>query len=373
MHYCPACGQENRRMKRTVLDFIREGFSSFLQLEGRSWTTLRDLAVPGKVAQNYLNGQRQRYLHPLRLLVLSSLVFFGAIALTDFVLISETDEETSDTTQIHFEAGSDGNTPAQLEPDDLTIEHTPVVDTTWRYRPKPHPLAERMRTVDLMRARIIAQDFVEERVDQLRQQDFLATPAAQAVADSMQSYLTLPQDQFDLTIAGKEYPLLWTDLAEQTPDELASHLGAESFIARLAVRKAASILGSGIETLSEYLTQNLSWVVLLFVPLMAIGYRLFYWRRLPYYAQHLTFVAFTSSALLLLAALAVLIGYTTHEAVGLPIFLLGAPVYILLSERKLFQYHLGKVMLKGVGLALYGTLAFTFAVLLWVTFALLAL
>jgi len=51
-------------------------FESFWHLDGRIFRTLRDLVVPGRVALGYIAGHRARYVAPLRLFVILSLVTF---------------------------------------------------------------------------------------------------------------------------------------------------------------------------------------------------------------------------------------------------------------------------------------------------------
>ncbi|GAB6196809.1 DUF3667 domain-containing protein [Lysobacter xanthus] len=75
--YCHACGQSAHNPLRNVAHALEEVFESFWHLDGRVFRTLRDLLVPGRVACNYLKGQRVRYIPPLRLfLVLTLLTFF---------------------------------------------------------------------------------------------------------------------------------------------------------------------------------------------------------------------------------------------------------------------------------------------------------
>ena len=61
---------------------VEDVFESFWHLDGRVFRTLRDLFVPGRVAVNYLAGQRVRYVPPLRLFVILSLLtfFVGRVA-----------------------------------------------------------------------------------------------------------------------------------------------------------------------------------------------------------------------------------------------------------------------------------------------------
>ncbi|GAB3389994.1 DUF3667 domain-containing protein [Lysobacter fragariae] len=78
-HYCHACGQSVHSPTRHFGHALEEVFESFWHLDGRVFRTLRDLLAPGRVALNYLAGQRVRYLPPVRLfLILSVLTFFVA-------------------------------------------------------------------------------------------------------------------------------------------------------------------------------------------------------------------------------------------------------------------------------------------------------
>jgi hypothetical protein len=75
-HYCHACGQSEHSPTRHFWHALEEVFESFWHLDGRVFRTLRDLLVPGRVARNYLDGQRVRYIAPLRLFVILSLLTF---------------------------------------------------------------------------------------------------------------------------------------------------------------------------------------------------------------------------------------------------------------------------------------------------------
>ncbi|WP_460731626.1 DUF3667 domain-containing protein [Lysobacter tyrosinilyticus] len=78
-HYCYECGQSVHSPTRHFGHAVEELFESFWHLDGRVFRSLRDLMVPGRIAINYLAGQRARYLPPVRLfLILSVLTFFVA-------------------------------------------------------------------------------------------------------------------------------------------------------------------------------------------------------------------------------------------------------------------------------------------------------
>lgn len=77
--YCHVCGQHAANPMRHFGHAVEDVFESFWHLDGRVFRTLRELFIPGRVATNYLAGHRVRYIPPLRLFVIVSLLtfFFG--------------------------------------------------------------------------------------------------------------------------------------------------------------------------------------------------------------------------------------------------------------------------------------------------------
>lgn len=74
--FCHACGQSVHNPLRHFGHAVEEFFEAFWHLDGRVFRTLRDLMSPGRVARNYLAGHRVRYIAPLRLFVILSLLTF---------------------------------------------------------------------------------------------------------------------------------------------------------------------------------------------------------------------------------------------------------------------------------------------------------
>lgn len=80
--YCPACGQEDHSLAvplyRLILDFLSDQF----QFDSRIGRTLGLLLFrPGHLTRNYLAGQRQRYIPPIRLYLFFSIIFFLVVGL----------------------------------------------------------------------------------------------------------------------------------------------------------------------------------------------------------------------------------------------------------------------------------------------------
>jgi hypothetical protein len=78
--FCPECGQETAREPRTVAQFFDGFIAQYVAREGQLWQTLSKLFfAPGALTVEYLAGRRARYLRPLQLYLIASLIVFGAV------------------------------------------------------------------------------------------------------------------------------------------------------------------------------------------------------------------------------------------------------------------------------------------------------
>ena len=370
--FCPRCGQPNRTHKRSLLEWLSEGLSSFFHFEGRIWNTLRDLYVPGRVARNYLNGQRQRYVHPLRLLLFSSLLLLLCVQLVDrvdtdgegaesegFELVSVDDDESAveDADEEDRGGGDDdeepGTLPFGVAPDDA--------------------FTEQMRSIDQLRMHLSVHDRLRSMADSARAGGLVATAPAARLLDTFMTAFPEPTDTLLAgDFFGRRIAIGNRELAALSPEEAVTQTGVTSWWERIVLSKTIDILHDGEESISAYLLSTLSWAILFFVPILALGYYALYWRRLPYYAQHLAVVAIMVSALLIAGTVVLLVTsslpHTSWLAVGLPFAALG---YVYYSEIRVYEYAWWKTLLKGFALLVYGSVAMGLAVLLWIGLALL--
>ncbi len=79
--YCPYCGQENRDQPLKFKDFISEYLSANFNLDSKFILTLKTLILkPGLLTKEILDGKRTKYVTPVRLYLLVSLVYFFVIS-----------------------------------------------------------------------------------------------------------------------------------------------------------------------------------------------------------------------------------------------------------------------------------------------------
>jgi Protein of unknown function (DUF3667) len=74
--YCPECGQDTAPHPPSAREFLHEFIAHYVAIEGSLWITLKKLVVPGALTLDYFAGRKRRYVHPLRLYLTASVVFF---------------------------------------------------------------------------------------------------------------------------------------------------------------------------------------------------------------------------------------------------------------------------------------------------------
>lgn len=75
--YCHVCGQENIETRETFWSLTKHFVFDILHFDGKFWHTLKYLIIrPGLVARQYCEGKRNTYLHPIRMYLFTSAVFF---------------------------------------------------------------------------------------------------------------------------------------------------------------------------------------------------------------------------------------------------------------------------------------------------------
>ncbi len=75
--YCHVCGQENVVPKETFWHMVTHFFNDITHFDGSFFTTAKDLLFkPGFLSKEYMKGRRVKYLHPVRMYVFTSAIFF---------------------------------------------------------------------------------------------------------------------------------------------------------------------------------------------------------------------------------------------------------------------------------------------------------
>ena len=82
--WCANCGQKHQPAIHTFGHFAAEAFENITHADSRVWRTVWVLvSTPGQLTREFFSGRRSRYLPPVRLYLVVSLVFFVLAGLAD--------------------------------------------------------------------------------------------------------------------------------------------------------------------------------------------------------------------------------------------------------------------------------------------------
>ncbi len=99
--FCQVCGQENTETKESFWQLLTHFVYDITHFDGKFFSTLKYLLFkPGYLSREYIRGKRATYLHPIRMYVFTSAIFFLLFfSLTNdvaVVKISETKNTAAD-------------------------------------------------------------------------------------------------------------------------------------------------------------------------------------------------------------------------------------------------------------------------------------
>jgi hypothetical protein len=103
--FCQQCGQENVEVKESFGHLIMHFIEDLTHFDGKLWVTLKLLIFkPAKLTQHYMDGKRATYIHPIRMYLFISAVFFF------FIFSGKTNEvpkQTDIKKEINMNLGTD--------------------------------------------------------------------------------------------------------------------------------------------------------------------------------------------------------------------------------------------------------------------------
>ena len=352
--HCHVCGQRAHSPLRHFGHAVEEVFESLWHLDGRIFRTLRDLIVPGRVAAGYLAGHRVRYVAPLRLFVILSLItfFVGTSTLHLGPDTTHSGDGLGDPV-IRFSSaqpGDDNHARAETIEQVLAIRDQSMREldegrsdpaSGWVLEPLSGAV---IQDIDLAaRKRLQALGYGKETID-----------AAFAKADAARN-AKKPID------------------ASRTAAEAAP---ADGMIARWLDRRGArfkqnaALIEQNPDEFVRLFFSAMPGALFLLVPFFALCLKLFYIRSGRGYLEHLV-VALYSHAFMLVALLASFLLLAMRSIPGLPawgnamsaatavftLFLI-VPVYLLWMQKRVYAQGWVKTLMK------YATLGFFYSVLL---------
>jgi hypothetical protein len=125
--YCSVCGQRAVVRIVSVWEVFRDLIDEVFFLESRVWKTLGPLFFrPGQLTMDYLAGRRARYVPPVRLYIVLSVMFFILVSVTDKVQIGIEDNNSTQQVSENHESLPE---PGSSEPAHDNATEWDIVDS----------------------------------------------------------------------------------------------------------------------------------------------------------------------------------------------------------------------------------------------------
>ncbi len=304
-NYCPDCGQKNLPRRISLGNLISEAFSVIFNLDNKFFRTTGAIFIPGRLTKDFFSGKRQRYVHPMRLLLVSI-----------FLLIFS----------LNYYVGkvAEGN-----------ISGNEIIDGEKATAVR----AEDYRRLDTVRLQVL---------QEIDPQD---TVAAAAVDTFYTRFVRREPVEDSIRFGGgnvfgrsSEVVMARKDYLELTGEEIVDKYGITDRVERLIWRQAIR-LTKRTDRLLSYLFGNILWLVLFTLPLYALVLKLFYIRRNFYYIEHLVFTMHLQSFIFF--GIAVVLPFSeTETALSMSLLALFHAIYVFFAVLFFYKQSVRKTLLK---------------------------
>ncbi len=377
--YCHVCGQRAHNPLRHFTDALEEVLESFWHLDGRVFRTLADLCVPGRVAANYIAGHRVRYLPPLRLFIILSVLTFFVGKLT---LHIDPSEVIKPSEAIQADAGPQKKPGVAVgaSTDDYGTaairDATSVEEVLIKRAEALKSLEDARNDKDLGWVLTHVADFAKKEIDdgaRARMRELGATPEQMRALESSSAgagegagTATRTQNSAQATTAAAG--TTGANGAATAPASMQPNAEA-GFVQRwferrtIRLKENAELVKEKPDELVRLVLSAAPGALFLLVPLFALCLKLLYVRSGRGYLEHLV-IALYSHAMLLVALLFtfLLVGLqswsaaptwlsttaSVASALGLSVAM---PLYLLWMQKRVYAQGWGRTLLKFAALA----------------------
>ena len=295
--YCSQCSQKYTTGKVSIFSFIQEFISEHFNLDSKLISTLGSLFIPGKLTNEYFKGKHKSYASPLRMFLVTAILFFTIAGANDLFVI----DLNSETQQDDFR--------------------------------KKVFLLEMDSTIQILKT-----EFKQEEV----------TFVLDSLVRSMNSFDSEMSDSLDLTdfhLNNAKLPKVdFKEFLRLEPKALVDkYLPEAGFWEKFLLAQALKAFKQG-NNLGQYVISKLSLGILFMMPFLAMFLKVLYFRQKRFYVEHLVF-SFHFHAFLFLAfgLVSILTNYLPEYLIA--ITSIYTFVYLFLALKKVYQQSWIKTVL----------------------------
>src|SRR5262249_39173311 len=272
-HWCGKCGQPALDYRRSFRHVIADLLNEFLNWDSKFFATIVLLLVrPWKLTNDFLAGHRVRYVHPLRLYLLASILFFFAATYgIKSAHLQPVDLSPSTRAEIRSELEQENVPPEVREKIEKALGGKPVAPG------KRAALEEQLKNENLPKE---AREAIQERLDYGDPAPLDARAKLENALKGLTPEVRTKVEQ-SLKKAQDKAVIFEHDKNEESND-------LPPWLEKRAREKFGEH-GTNIQLFLVTLTSNLPYMMLACIPLFACVLTILYVRRRIFYIDHLIY------------------------------------------------------------------------------------
>ena len=334
--YCPNCGQKNTDGKITFSELWSEFQDAAFNIDSRTWGTLKNIFTPGKLTLEYFSGKHRQYVHPLRLLIVSSILFIIAMSFQNLESSTNHSYNVYERILKNYERQRiyrivekiSDNTNANFPEQQTEIITDTILNT----------LQDSFRVLLFETDNEFEKMYGDRYGDSINLNQYESFGSENKEMISKHDFLYLDEEEL-VTIYKKDAGRL----------------------ERLFFKQKTKLLKDESQ-LSRTIIGHSTWSVLLMMPCLALVLYLLYIRQNYFYIEHLIFTFHLQSFMFLVLAFLIAGMNIFPWWMFLP-FMAIIGIYLFLSMWKVYQQSIGKTLLKFLLLCIsYGGLFIFFLI-----------
>jgi Protein of unknown function (DUF3667) len=351
--YCQVCGQENIEPKESFWHLVSHFFNDITHFDGKFFTTTKLLLLkPGLLPKEYLLGKRASYLHPIRMYVFTSFVFFLLFFTFSGDGLNIGINSPEDEKRIANQKKMDLIDSIQLDVKDTTILEAMKIQKQVYQKEN-----EKLDSIDLLKLNEIKIKKKKNNADTFQQttQVIISDSLFQSLKDSAKN----PESAVKMSFA--DYPDSVTSIEQyekyqaKLPEKQRDGWIESKFIKRqiLIDKKYRYEEGAFLKVLMDKFLHSLPQMFFITLPIFAFILQLLYIRRKEfYYTDHGIFSIYHFIAVFIIWIFILLIGklqsalhweFLRYVILALTV---GILFYLYKSMRNFYQQSRAKTILK---------------------------
>jgi hypothetical protein len=345
--YCPNCGQENADKRISLFLLLQDAVSTVFNFESRVFQTIPlFLFHPGHLTNEFLAGKRVRYMHPFKIYLLSSLVFFFVVIKLFTPTLEESlrklNKSSEDLGIGFFSDDSFNNEGVENEFYSENLEDSVYTDSI------SYNLSEKFE-----QRQAILKDSISEIITKIRKGELNdSTINMDSLQNLLQDSTALRETMMFFNKKQKEetgklrrFIRLIQD-RNMTPEALLDSVTNEKTSMNLEFAERLLKIGRNDPAIFlANIINNIGTLMFFTLPILALFFMPFYIRRKKYYIDHLIFTLHLQAFTFIILTLAALFFHWELYSITITLFVL-LIVYVWFAFKRVYKQSFFKTTIK---------------------------